>query len=441
MIKRACLSALLHRERAAYEARLPRSRAAYHASGSLLGRVPMTWMNKAAGPFPAYLDRAYGARVRDIDGHEYVDFCLGDTGAMAGHAPEPVARAVRERAGYTAMLPTRDAEWVGAELARRFKVDLWSFSLTATDANRWAIRLARQITGRPRILVFNYCYHGSVDETLITLGPDGPRPRAGNVGPPVDPAVTTRVVEFNDADALRAELARGDVACVLMEPALTNIGIVLPEPGFLDEVRRLTREYGTLLINDETHTFSAGPGGCTRAWDLDPDLVTIGKAIAGGVPIGAYGVTHEVAERVLAQKDADLVDVGGVGGTLAGNALSIAAARATLEEVLTEQAFERMIELSGRFTRGVRSAIEHLPWTVTQLGARTEYRFGAPVNGGESAAASDDELDDYFHLYLHNRGVLLTPFHNMALICPATTAEDVDLHTEVFTAAVQELTG
>ncbi|MEV5408826.1 transaminase [Thermopolyspora sp. NPDC052614] len=441
MIEHARLSALLQRERAAYEARLPRSRAAYQASGSLLGRVPMTWMNKVAGPFPAYLDRAFGARVRDIDGHEYVDFCLGDTGAMAGHAPEPVARAVRERAGYTAMLPTADAEWVGAELARRFKVDLWSFSLTATDANRWAIRLARQVTGRPRILVFNYCYHGSVDETLITLGPDGPRPRSGNVGPPVDPAVTTRVVEFNDADALRAELAHGDVACVLMEPALTNIGIVLPAPGFLDEVRRLTREHGTLLINDETHTFSAGPGGCTRAWNLDPDIVTIGKAIAGGVPIGAYGVTHEVAERILAQKDADLVDVGGVGGTLAGNALSIAAARATLEEVLTDEAFKRMIELSERFTSGVRSAIEHLPWTVTQLGARTEYRFGAPANGGESAAASDDDLDDYFHLYLHNRGVLMTPFHNMALMCPATTAQDVDLHTELFTAAVRELTG
>jgi glutamate-1-semialdehyde 2,1-aminomutase len=441
MIERARLSALLDRERAAYERRLPRSRAAYERSGSLLGRVPMTWMNKAAGPFPAYLDRAYGARVRDIDGHEYVDFCLGDTGAMAGHSPEPVARAVRERAGYTAMMPTEDAEWVGAELARRFKVDLWSFSLTATDANRWAIRLARQITGRPRILVFNYCYHGSVDETLITLGPDGPRPREGNVGPPVDPAVTTRVVEFNDADALRAELAHGDVACVLMEPALTNIGIVLPRPGFLDEVRRLTREHGTLLVNDETHTFSAGPGGCTRAWDLDPDIVTIGKAIAGGVPIGAYGVTREVADRVLAQKDADLVDVGGVGGTLAGNPLSIAAARATLEEVLTEDAFKHMIELSGRFTDGVRAAIEGLPWSVTRLGARTEYRFGTPANGGESAAASDEQLDDYFHLYLHNRGVLLTPFHNMALMCPATTAADVDLHTEVFTAAVRELTG
>ncbi|WP_214105119.1 transaminase [Acrocarpospora catenulata] len=436
MIDRAHLATLLDRERTTYEHRLPRSRAAYEAAGSLLGRVPMTWMNKAAGRFPAYLAQASGAAVTDLDGHTYVDFCLGDTGAMAGHSPEPVVRALAARAGFTAMLPTEDAEWVGAELARRFGMPLWSFSLTATDANRWAIRLARQITRRPKILVFNYCYHGSVDETVVTLGPV---PRAGNVGAPVDPALTTRVVEFNDAAALRAELAHGDVACVLMEPALTNIGIVLPEPGFLAEVRRATREHGVLLINDETHTFSAGPGGCTLAWDLDPDIVTIGKAIAGGVPIGAYGVTHEVAERIAAEKEADLVDVGGVGGTLAGNALSLAAARATLGSVLTEAAFAHMIELSTRFTAGVAAAIEGLPWSVTQLGARTEYRFGTPRNGGESAALSDDALDDYFHLYTHNRGILMTPFHNMALMCPATTQADVDLHTEVFGAAVAEL--
>jgi glutamate-1-semialdehyde 2,1-aminomutase len=441
MIERERLAHLLDRERATHHTRLPRSRKAYESAGSLLGQVPMTWMNKAAGRFPAYLDQARGAWVRDIDGNEYADFCLGDTAAMAGHSPEPVTRAVRERAGFTAMLPTEDAEWVGAELARRFKVDRWSFSLTATDANRWVIRLARQITGRPRILVFNYCYHGSVDETFITLGPSGPVPRAGNVGPPVDPAVTTRVVEFNDVAGLAEQLSHGDVACVLMEPALTNIGIVLPEPGFLAAVRELTREHGTLLINDETHTFSAGPGGCTLAWDLDPDIVTIGKAIAGGVPIGAYGVTRELAERVLEQKEADLVDVGGIGGTLAGNALSITAARATLEEVLTERAFEHMTAMSARFTSGVQAAIEGLGWSVTQLGARTEYRFGVPANGGESAALADEDLEDYFHLYLHNRGVLLTPFHNMALMCPATTAENVDLHTELFTAAVREIAG
>ncbi|MBO3752625.1 aminotransferase class III-fold pyridoxal phosphate-dependent enzyme [Streptosporangiaceae bacterium NEAU-GS5] len=440
MIDRERLAALVAREREDYERRLPRSRAAYEAAHSLLGHVPMTWMAKAAGRFPAYLAEARGARVRDIDGNEYVDFCLGDTGAMAGHSPEPVVRVMRELHGYTAMLPTEDAQWVGAELTRRFRVGLWSFSLTATDANRWAIRLARQITGRPKILVFNYCYHGSVDETVITLDDGTPRARAGNVGPPVDPATTTRVVEFNDLDAVDRELSQGDVACVLMEPALTNIGIVLPDPGFLDGVRKVTREHGVLLINDETHTFSAGPGGCTRAWDLDPDIVTIGKSIAGGVPIGAYGVTAEVGERILAQRDADLEDVGGVGGTLAGNALSMAAARATLSEVLTDDAFAYMSTLSHRFTEGVQRAIAGLPWSVSQLGARTEYRFGTPRNGGESNAVADELLDDYFHLYAHNRGILMTPFHNMALMCPATTVEDVDHHAEIFTAAVREIT-
>jgi len=450
VIERDRLAKLLERERATFQQRHPRSRAANHAAGvSLFGSVPMTWMNKAPGGFPVYLARARGAQVIDLDGHRYVDLCLGDTAAMAGHSPEPVVRAVQQRygeaGGATAMLPTEDAAWVGGELARRFGVPLWSFSLTATDANRWAIRLARLVTGRPKILVFNWCYHGSVDETLVTLGEHGTAAREGNVGAPVDPALTTRVAEFNDLDTLERELAHGDVACVLMEPALTNIGIVLPLPGYLEGVRSLTRRHGVLLVNDETHTLSAGPGGCTAAWGLQPDMVTVGKAIAGGLPAGAYGLTSELAERVQARDDADLVDTGGVGGTLAGNALSTVAARATLEHVLTEAAFARMIALATRFTDGVRGVLDArgVPWSVVQLGARAEIRFTAPppVNGGESAAADDPELDDYLHLYLHNRGILLTPFHNMALTCPATTQADIDLHTETFTACVDELVG
>jgi len=448
VIDRVRLVGLLGRERDRFLERHPRSRAAYRAAGaSLLGGVPMTWMNKAAGGFPVYLAEARGATVTDLDGHRYVDLCLGDTAAMAGHSPEPTVRAVQRRyaelGGATAMLPTEDAAWVGAELARRFGVPLWSFSLTATDANRWAIRLARLVTGRPKLLVFNYCYHGTVDEAFVTLDRDGLASRQGNVGPPVDPTTTTRVVEFNDLDALDRELAAGDVACVLMEPALTNIGIVLPAPGYLEGVRQLTRRHGALLVNDETHTLSAGPGGCTLAWSLEPDMVTVGKAIAGGIAAGAYGVSAEVAERVAVRRDADLVDTGGVGGTLAGNALSVAAMRATLEHVLTAKAFEAMIALAGRFTEGVQGVLEacRVPWSVVQLGARAEYRYTAPapVNGGQSAAAGDDQLDDLLHLYLHNRGVLLTPFHNMALMCPATTAADVDRHTEVFGAAVAEL--
>jgi glutamate-1-semialdehyde 2,1-aminomutase len=449
-IHRERLAALLGRERDSFAERHPRSRAAYAAGGAnLLGNVPMTWMNKAAGRFPVYLAEARGATIVDLDGHHYVDLCLGDTAAMAGHSPEATVAAVRRRyaeaGGATAMLPTTDAAWVGAELARRFKVPLWSLSLTATDANRWAIRLARLVTGRPKILVFNWCYHGTVDESLVTLGRDGAASREGNVGPPVDPAATTRVVEFNDLDALDRELANGDVACVLMEPALTNIGIVLPAPGYLEGVRELTRRHGSLLVNDETHTLSAGPGGCTLAWGLEPDLVTLGKAVAGGIAAGAYGVSAEVAERVAGRPDADLIDTGGVGGTMAGNALSVAAMRATLEHVLTDQAFERMTALGTRFTAGVQEVIDacQMPWSVVQLGARAEYRFTspAPVNGGQSAAAGDDQLDDYLHLYLHNRGILLTPFHNMALMCPATTGADVDRHTEVFGAAVAELAG
>jgi glutamate-1-semialdehyde 2,1-aminomutase len=447
---RARLAELIDRERATYRAGHPRSAQAFADAGShLLGGVPMTWMRMWSGGFPLYLATASGARLTDIDGNEFIDFCLGDTGAMAGHSPAAVRAAVERRyfdaGGATTMLPTQDAAWVAAELTRRFGVAYWSFTLTATDANRWAIRLARQLTGRPKILVYSYCYHGSVDEAFIVATPDGPVSRAGNVGAPVDPCLTTRVVEFNNIEALDRELAHGDVAAVLMEPALTNIGIVLPEPGYLEAVRSLTRQHGSLLINDETHTFSAGPGGCTQAWHLEPDIVTIGKSIAGGIPAGAYGLSAELADRILSDESADIVDTGGVGGTLAGNALSVSAMRATLEQVLTDAAFEGMIAVADRYTAGVREVLETrgLPWTITQLGARAEYRFcpRPPRNGGESEAAADTDLDEYLHLYLVNRGILLTPFHNMALMSPQTTAADADAHTQIFASAADDLLG
>ncbi|HOF64537.1 MAG TPA: transaminase, partial [Dermatophilaceae bacterium] len=430
MIDRSRLAALMSAEQDLFARTHPKSQAAYAAADHLFGRVPMTWMNKKAGGFPIYFSRGRGNRVWDIDGHQYLDFALGDTGAMAGHSPEPVVAAVRRRVeelgGLTTMLPTEDAEWVGAELTRRFGMDLWSFSLTATDANRWAIRLVRAITGRPKILVNSYCYHGSVDESLIVVGPDGDgMSRPGNVGSPVDVTMTSRVAEFNDIDGLERQLAHGDVAAVLMEPALTNIGIVLPDPGYLDAVRELTRKHDVLLINDETHTFSAGPGGMTRRDGLDPDVLVIGKAIGGGIPTGSYGLSASLAERVLARRDLDLVDMGGVGGTLAGNPLSVAAMRATLEEVLTDDAFDGMIDTATGFTTGVQKLIDdhELPWAINQLGARAEYRFANPYprNGTEAAASADGELEDYLHLYLANRGILLTPFHNMALMCPTTT--------------------
>jgi glutamate-1-semialdehyde 2,1-aminomutase len=446
-IDRARLRRLIDRERATFAERHPRSRELFaETSKTLLGGVPMSWMTMWAGGFPLFFTEASGARVTDVDGHTFVDFCLGDTGAMAGHAPEPTARAVERqvRRGTTVMLPDEDAAWVGEELVRRFGLDAWQFSLTATDANRWVLRMARALTGRPKVLVFNYCYHGTVDETVISIEDGVPQARPGNVGPAVDPTDTTKVIEFNDLEALREALAPGDVAAVLAEPALTNIGIVLPEPGFHDALRQATRETGTLLIIDETHTFSSGPGGYTAAHGLDPDILTIGKSIAGGVPIGAYGLRRDLADRIL-DLDVDLEDVGGVGGTLAGNALSLAAARATLHEVLTGAAFERMIRLAERYTAGVQEVLEsrRMPWNIVQLGARAEYRFTPqpPRNGGESAAAHDGELDAYMHVYLMNREVLITPFHNMALMCPATVEADVDRHTEVFAAAVDELIG
>ena len=448
MIERSRLAKLHAEEQAIFLERNPKSKAAYDAADNLFGRVPMTWMNKKAGGFPLYFDKAQGNRIWDIDGHEYIDFALGDTGAMAGHSHPVVVDAIVNRVktegGMTTMLPTEDAQWVAKNLTERFGMAKWSFSLTATDANRWAIRLVRAITGKPKILFNAYCYHGSVDEALIVVGPDGEgMSRPGNVGSPVDVTETSRVAEFNDLEGLERQLKNGDVAAVLMEPALTNIGIVLPEPGYLEGVRRLTKKYDALLIIDETHTFSAGWGGMTMRDHLEPDVFVIGKAIAGGIPTGAYGLSEEFAKRVLERTDLDLVDMGGVGGTLAGNPLSVAAMRATLEHVLTKDNFEKMIDLATYFTEGVNHLFNkyELPWSINQLGARAEYRFAKPypITGTAAFESADAELEDFLHLYLANRGILLTPFHNMALMCPTTTKQDVDKHQEVFEDAIKKL--
>jgi glutamate-1-semialdehyde 2,1-aminomutase len=445
-VDRERLRDLITRERASFIARHPRAGAHFtYAATLLLDGVPMSWMRMWAGGFPLVLHEARDARLTDIDGNEYIDFCLGDSGAMAGHAPEATAVVVdrQYRMGTTAMLPTTAATWVAEELRRRFGMPRWQFALSATDANRWMLRIARHITGRPKVLVFSHNYHGTVDEVNLVIDTDGqPRTRHNNIGAPVDPRLTTKVVEWNDVDALEEALRPGDVACVLTEPALTNIGIVLAERGFHDALREITRSTGTLLVFDETHTFSTGPGGYTAAYKLQPDAVTLGKAIAGGIPIGAYGVTNDVAER-LARSSVVEEDTGMVGGTLAGNALSMAAARATLEEVLTEDAFIHMTGLAERFATGLRQIIteRRLPWHVAQLGARAEVRFCAepPRTGGESAAATDADLDEYLHLFLLNRGVLLTPFHNMVLMCPKTTPADVDRLLALVSDAVSDL--
>jgi glutamate-1-semialdehyde 2,1-aminomutase len=442
-IDRNRLSAALAAERGRFVAEHPRSRQLFEeAKASLLDGVPMNWMIRWAGDFPVFVRDGAGARFTDVDGREYIDFCLGDTGAMTGHAPKASIDAIvdRLRRGTTFMLPTEDSLWVGTELQRRFGLPYWQVAMTATDANRFAIRLARQITGRKLILVHNWCYHGTVDETIITLNDGVPGPKPGNVGPAIDPALTTRVVEINDIPALERALAPGDIACVLIEPALTNIGIVLPDPGYHEALRAVTRRTGTLLVIDETHTICAGPGGYTKAYGLEPDMLTIGKPIASGVPAAVYGFTRAVADRIRKSTDQQTADTGGIGGTLAGNALALAAMRATLEHVLTAAAFAHTIELGERFAAGVDGVIKEmgLPWHVTRLGCRAEYWFcpRPPRNGGEAAAAIDPELDRYMHLAALNRGILMTPFHNMALMAPQATAEDVDRHTQVFRESV-----
>ena len=447
-IDRSRLASLMQREQKKFVDERPKSKTLFdRARKSLLAGVPMNWMVKWAGAFPPFVREAQGAHFFDVDGHRYTDFCLGDTGAMTGHSPFATVKAVEEqsRRGITLMLPSEDAIFVAEELQKRFNLPYWQFALTATDANRFSIRLARQITGRPKILVYNWCYHGTVDETLITLDSNGAAgPRPGNIGPPVNPAVTTKVVEFNDIDALEAALHSDDVACVLAEPAMTNVGIVHPQPGYHKALREITREHGTLLIIDETHTICAGPGGYTRAQNLDPDVIVFGKAIGAGIPGAAYGFSQEVADRIAARQELENCDVGGIGGTLAGNALSLAAMRATLTKVLTKEAFDRMMPMAERWTTGVAKAIAdaELPWSVTQLGCRAEYLFGPkqPVNGSEAHDAMDFELERFMHLYAMNRGILLTPFHNMALMSPQTETEDVDRHTKVFREAVKELT-
>lgn len=446
-LNRNRIKKLLIQEEQLFHKTHPKSFELYQrARKSLHGGVPMLWMIRWAGSFPVFVKQAKGAHFTDVDGNSYIDFCLGDTGAMTGHSPTATVDAIKTQIekGITLMLPYEDVIWVGEELQRRFKLPYWQFALTATDANRFALRMARLITGRSKILVFNYCYHGSVDETFITLDEEGtPMSRPNNMGPQVDPLQTTKVIEFNDIGALETALSSQEVAAVLAEPVMTNIGIIHPQKGYHNALRELTRKYGTYLIIDETHTICTSPGGYTASFDLQPDFLTIGKPLAGGVPAAVYGFTEEISQAFAKKLNIDDADVGGIGGTLAGNALSIAAMKATLQNVLTEDFYTKAIALQEKFTAGVESVIQEfeLPWIVKQLGNRSEYWFRPtpPKNGGEAHAAIDSELDRYMHLFALNRGILMTPFHNMALISPETTQADVDTHTKIFREAVQSL--
>jgi glutamate-1-semialdehyde 2,1-aminomutase len=390
---------LFEQEKTLFKQKHPRSFELYQrAKNSLLAGVPMHWMTRWPGGFPVFVAEAKGATFKDVDGNTYIDLCMGDTGAMTGHAPEAVKPAILEQLskGITTMLPSENAFWVAEELQRRFGLKYWQFALTATDANRFSLRLARAVTKRPKILVFNGCYHGTVDEAYISIYNRKAQSRVGNIGPQIDPTLTSKVIEWNDVEALEQALRDEDVAAVLAEPVMTNVGIVQPESGYHDALRSLTRKYGTLLIIDETHTISAGIGGYTKAHGLEPDILTVGKPLASGIPAAAYGFTEDFGNKAQAVIQAPYADTGGIGGTLAANALSLAAMQATLEHVLTEDAYARMIPLAETFEKDVEAIMQkyNLPWHVTRVGCRVEYLFrpNAAKNGSEAMAGKTQTL-------------------------------------------------
>ena len=438
-VARSRIESVLAAERAQYVAARPRS-AALAAQGmrGYYDGVPMHWMRDWPMPYPFVVEAAHGSTLRDVDGHDYADFCLGDTGAMFGHSPPAVVDAIVRQAakGLTYMLPSADTVAVGSLLAERFGLPHWQVATTATDANRFALRVARAVTGRPRILVFNGCYHGSVDETFVRLVGGRAAHRPALLGQAADLTQLARVVEFNDLPALATELAHGDVACVITEPVLTNSCMVLPEPGFHEALRHLTRQAGSLLLIDETHTISTGPGGYTRAHGLEPDMFVLGKPIASGIPASVWGFTADVAQRFDRVRAAAPSGYSGMGTTLSANALSLAAMRATLENVMTDDVYRGMDHLAGRLAAGLQAVIDdrRLPWHVARVGARVEFICapGPLRNGTEAEAAHAPALEQAVHLSLVNRGCLITPFHNMMLVCPATTAGQIELLCRAF---------
>ncbi|HPH13842.1 MAG TPA: aspartate aminotransferase family protein [Burkholderiaceae bacterium] len=442
------VQALLQQEQNLYEQRNPRSRAlAGRATQYLMFGVPLHWMNDWATPFALHMAHAKGAHLTDVDGHELADFCLGDTGAMFGHSPDAVMNALCAQAarGCTAMLASEDAAAVGQALAERFGLPLWQFAMTATDANRFVLRWVRAATSRKVLLVFNGCYHGTVDDVFVDLVDGRAVQRDSLLGQVHALTQTTRVVEFNDLVALEAALAPGDVACVLAEPVMTNIGMVLPRQGFWEQALEIIHRHGALLVLDETHTISSGPGGYARAHGLVPDAVVVGKPLGGGMPCAAYGFSADLAARAEAAKRNAPPGHSGIGTTLTANLLAMAAMRATLTQLMTPATYAPMLALAEGLADGLRQTIarHQLPWCVSQVGARTEFQFCStpPQNGTQAGAAMNPELEHAIHLYLLNRDVLITPFHNMMLVCPDTSRADVQRLLAAFDAVLTALTG
>ncbi len=412
---------------------------------SWLGGVPMHWMKDWPSPFPLLARRASGARIEDADGYGLDDFCLGDTGSMFGHSPKPVARAIRRQAkrGLTYMLPTKAALRAGALLSEVFGPMRWQVATTATDANRSALRVARAVTGRRKVLVFNGCYHGTLEDTMVALDAGKTVARPGLVGQVFDLVEGAICCEFNDLEGVEAALASGEVAAVLTEPVMTNSCMVLPAPGFLDGLRRLTREHGALLVIDETHTISTGLGGYTRVHGLEPDIFVVGKCVAGGMPTAVWGLSAEVAERFDAYDATRPAGHSGMGTTLSGNPMQFACLEATLAEVMTAANYAKMEQGAARLEAGLARVIARhgLPWHVVRVGARVEFICapGPLRNGTEAASAHKPELEAALHLGLVNRGCLIAPFHNMMLVSPATKRGAIDRLVAAFDEVLTEL--
>ncbi len=407
--------------------------------------VPMHWMNDWGTPVPLFISEASGAHFTCADGIDYTDFCLGDTGAMFGHSPPAVSDAISKQAsnGYTAMLPSTLAPHVGEALSSFFGLEYWQLATTATDANRFVLRWARAVTGRNKLLVFDGCYHGTVDDTEIDIVNGKTVNRASLLGQVHDLTLHTVAVPFNGLSEVERELAKGDIAVLLTEPALTNCGMVLPEAGFIEGLRRLCTQYGTLLILDETHTISTARGGWAKVNNVTPDFLVVGKPIAGGLPAAAYGFSSDMAARMKAAKDNAPLGHSGIGTTLSGNMMTLAAIHATLTNVATEEAYQHMLALAKLLAQQLTDAINthNLPWNISRMGARLELQFCAkpPTNAAEARTAQNDTIESAIHLYLLNRGVLLTPFHNMMLICPATTEQDIKKLVVIFNECLNEL--
>ena len=427
------LDTLTAREAKRFAAGRPKAKAALSSGASAwLDGVPMHWMKDWPMPHLPVITKAKGARITDLDGFEIDDFCLGDTGSMFGHSPAPVAKAIRKQAsrGLTYMLPPESVTEVGDLLTARFGNFRWQIATTASDANRFAIRVARAITARPKILVFNGCYHGAVDETMVELENGKTQTRAGLLGQINDLSQTAVCVEFNDLAAVEAALAKGDVAAILTEPVMTNCSMVLPAAGFHDGLRSLSRRFGTLLIMDETHTISSGLGGYTAVHSLSPDMFVVGKCVAGGLPTAVWGMTPEIAQRYQVADAARPPGHSGMGTTLSANPMQFACLKATLSKVMTAKNYTHMEKLAESLSHGLAASIDRhaAPWHVVRVGARVEFICapGPLKNGAEAGLAHVPALESAVHVALLNRGCLIAPFHNMMLISPTTRKRQVD---------------